>query len=49
MVIWIVQLSETIKNKNYAPKLRFISEKKIEKDSDDFWHKKIDFEGESEN
>ena len=37
-------LSKKMNNKKCAPKLTFFNEKKIEKDSDDFWHKKIGFE-----
>ena len=36
-------LSKNVNNKKYAPKLVFFNEKKIEKDSYDFWHRKIDF------
>ena len=34
-------LSKNVNNKKCTPKLRFFNEKKIEKDFDDFWHKKL--------
>ena len=34
-------LSKNVKNKKCAPKLIFFNEKKIEKDSDDFWSRKF--------
>ena len=34
-------LSQNVNNKKCAPKLVFINEKKIEKNSDDFWHRKL--------
>ena len=37
-------LSKNDRNKKCASKLLSIKEKKIEKDSDDFWHWKFDFE-----
>ena len=37
-------LSKNVNNKKCAPNLIFFNEKKIEKDSDNIWQKKIDFE-----
>ena len=34
-------LSKNVNNKKCAPKLVFFNEKKIEKDSDNFWHRKL--------
>ena len=34
-------LSKNVNNKKCAPKLIFFNEKKIEKDSDDSWHRKL--------
>ena len=34
-------LSKNVNNKKCAPKLIFFNEKKIEKDSDNFWHRKL--------
>jgi hypothetical protein len=34
-------LSKNVNNKKCAPKLVFFIEKKIEKDSDDFWHRTL--------
>ena len=44
--IWIIMLeklmlSKNVNNKKYAPKLIFFNEKKIEKDSDNFWYRKL--------
>ena len=36
-------LSKNANNKKCAPKLIFFNEKKIEKDSDDFWYRKLTF------
>ena len=36
-----MKLSKNINNKICAPKLIFFSEKKIEKDSDNFWYRKL--------
>ena len=33
--------SKKVNNKKCAPKLVFFYEKKVEKDSDDFWHRKL--------
>ena len=35
-----MMLSKYVSNKKCAPKLIFFNEKKIEKDSDNFWHRK---------
>ena len=41
-VIWKLILSKNVNNKKYAPKSVFFNKKKkIEKDSDDFWHRKL--------
>ena len=37
-------LSNNVNNKKCAPKLVFFNENKIEKYSDGFWNRKIDFE-----
>ena len=34
-------LSKNVNNKKWAPKLIFFNEKKIEKDSDNFWYRKL--------
>ena len=34
-------LSKNVNNKQCTPKLIFFNEKKIQKDSDDFWHRKL--------
>ena len=34
-------LSKNVNNKKFAPKLVFFYKKKVEKDSDDFWHRKL--------
>ena len=34
-------LSKNVNNKKCAPKLIFFNEKRIERDSDDFWHRKL--------
>jgi hypothetical protein len=34
-------VSKNVNNKKCAPKLIFFNEKKIEKDSDNFWHRKL--------
>jgi hypothetical protein len=34
-------LSKNVNNKKCAPKLKFFNEKKIEKDSDNFWYRKL--------
>ena len=34
-------LSKNVKNKKCAPKLVFFNEKKLEKDSHDFWYRKL--------
>ena len=34
-------LSKNVNNKKCAPKLVIFNKKEIEKDSDDFWHKKL--------
>ena len=36
-----MKLSKNVNNKKCAPKLIFFNEKKIEKDSDNFWHRKL--------
>ena len=36
-----LMLSKNLNNKKCAPKLIFFNEKKIEKDSDDFWYRKL--------
>ena len=40
-VVEKLMLSKSVNNKKCAPKLVFFNEKKIEKDSDDFWHRKF--------
>ena len=40
-IFQILILSNNVKNKRFAPKLIFFNEKKIEKDSDDFLHRKL--------
>ena len=35
-----MKFSKNVNNKKLAPKLIFFNEKKIEKDSDNFWHRK---------
>ena len=37
----IFEFLKSVSNKKYAPKLILVNEKKIEKDSDDFWHRKL--------
>ena len=37
----ILKLSKNVFYKKCGPKLIFFSEKKIQKDSDDFWHRKL--------
>ena len=37
----ILMLSKNVNNKKRAPKLIFFNEKKIEKDSDNFWYRKL--------
>ena len=39
--IWKLMLSKNVKNKKHAPKLVFFNEKKYEKDSNDFWQRKL--------
>ena len=39
-------LSKSVNNKKCAPKLIFFKEKKIEKDSDNFWYRKLTLKGE---
>ena len=34
-------LSKNVNNKKFAPELVLFDEKKIKKDSDDFWHRKL--------
>ena len=36
-----MKFSKNVNNKEHAPKLIFFNEKKIEKDSDNFWHRKL--------
>ena len=36
-----MKFSKNVNNKKHAPKLIFFNEKKIEKDSDNFWHRKL--------
>ena len=36
-----MNFSKTVNNKKHAPKLIFFNEKKNEKDSDNFWHRKL--------
>ena len=36
-----MKFSKIVNNKKHAPKLIFFNEKKIEKDSDNFWHRKL--------
>ena len=36
-----MKFSKNVNNKKHAPKLIFSNEKKIEKDSDNFWHRKL--------
>ena len=36
-----LMLSKNVSNNKCAPKLVFFNEQKIEKDSDDFWHRKL--------
>ena len=36
-----MKFSKNVRNKKHAPKLIFFNEKKIEKDSDNFWHGKL--------
>ena len=36
-----MKFSKNVNNKKCAPKLIFFNEKKIEKDSDNFWHRKL--------
>ena len=36
-----MMLSKNVNNKRCAPKLIFFNEKKIEKDSDNFWYRKL--------
>ena len=36
-----MKFSKNVNNKKHAPILIFFNEKKIEKDSDNFWHKKL--------
>ena len=40
-VVEKLMLSKSVNNKKCAPKLIFFNEKKIEKDSDNFWHRKL--------
>ena len=40
-VVEKLMLSKSVNNKKCAPKLVFFNEKKIEKVSDDFWHRKF--------
>ena len=40
-MIWKLMLSKNVNNKKHAPKLIFFNEKKIEKDSDNFWRRKL--------
>ena len=40
-VLWKWKFSKNVTNKNHAPKLIFFNEKKIEKDSDNFWRRKL--------
>ena len=40
-VIWKMMLSKNFNNKRCAPKLIFFNEKKFEKDSNNFWHRKL--------
>ena len=36
-----MKFSKNVNDKKHAPKLIFFNEKKIEKDSDNFWHRKL--------
>ena len=36
-----MKFSKNVNNKKHTPKLIFFNEKKIEKDSDNFWHRKL--------
>ena len=36
-----MKFSKNVNNKKHAPKLIYFNEKKIEKDSDNFWHRKL--------
>jgi hypothetical protein len=40
-VVEKLMLSKSVSNQKCAPKLVFFNEKKIEKDLDDFWHRKF--------
>ena len=40
-VIYRLKFSKNVNNKKCVPKLIFFNEKKIEKDSDNFWHRKL--------
>ena len=42
-----LQLSKYVKNKSCSPNFIFFNEKKYQKDSTDFWHKKNDFENQN--